>query len=59
VTRWLTAGQVPPHRLDPLVFGEIGPAQWDAHGPLRACLEHEVTWRGFGKCWLCESEAAR
>jgi len=52
----VTAEQVD---LDPLVFGGQGPAQWDAHGPLRTCAVHEVTWRGFGECWLCEGEAAR
>ena len=46
----MTAEQVD---LDPLVFGGQGPAQWDAHGPLRTCAVHEVTWRGFGECWLC------
>lgn len=60
MTLYLTAEQVPPHRCDPLVFGQRDPSRWPRGGgaPELACAKHQVTWRGFGRCWLCESEAA-
>ena len=61
MTLYLTAEQVPPHRCDPLVFGQRDPSRWPRGGgaPERDCAKHQVTWRGFGKCWLCVLEETR
>jgi len=59
VTLYLKSEQLPPHRCDPLVFGQRDPSRRSyGGGPPQGCAKHQVTWRGFVPCWLCESEAA-